>query len=308
MARIRERIVQPPDQLGGLDVRRVLIPESPALHPEDEAEHAEYDPHEEAFQIVPPVARIRERIVQPPDQLGGLDVRRVLIPESPALHPEDEAERLDMLGQVRERERDGLPLVEVVKLEVLEIAHQNKARTITLRQRVEILSGLFEGRFQIATGALLFDEQYTRPEQVDEARAVVQLRDMRFVTCDAPPLNSEHPEEGVVEALSLARRAVELTPRVWKTLFPSRRLRPPNPWRTLRPECGPRSTTGASADTARRTSPDGLLALGRKRRVRTIVGGRDDRPSRSTSAGRNHACIAPARISVAARSRRACAS
>ena len=80
-------------------------------------EHAEHDPYEEPFQIVPPVPRVRERVVQPPDQLGGFDVRRVLISEGPALHSEDEAERLDMGGQVRQREGDNLPLVQIVKLE-----------------------------------------------------------------------------------------------------------------------------------------------------------------------------------------------
>ena len=73
-------------------------------HPGVVGEHAEHDAHEEAFQIVAPVSGIGERVVQPPDQLGGLDVRRVLVAERPALHPEDEAERLDMRGQVRERE------------------------------------------------------------------------------------------------------------------------------------------------------------------------------------------------------------
>ena len=48
----------------------------------------------------------------------------ILIAERPALHAEDEPERLDMRGQVREREGDDLALVEVVKLEGLEIADQ----------------------------------------------------------------------------------------------------------------------------------------------------------------------------------------
>ena len=52
--------------------------------------------------------------MQPPDQLGNLDVRRILVAERPALHPEDEAERLDMHGQVREREGDGLAFIQIV--------------------------------------------------------------------------------------------------------------------------------------------------------------------------------------------------
>ncbi len=133
-------------------------------HPGVVSEHAEHDAHEEAFEIVATVPGIGERIVQPPDQLGGFDVRWVLVAEGSALHAEDEAERLDVRGQVRERESDELPLVEVVKLEGLEVAHQNVARALALGQRVEILPGLFECCRQIAPGALLFDDEHAGPE------------------------------------------------------------------------------------------------------------------------------------------------
>ena len=98
-------------------------------HPGVVSEHAAQDhPHEEPFQIVSPVARIRERVVQPSDQLGGLDVRRILVAEGPALHAENEAEHLDMRGQVDQREGDGLPLVQIVKLEGLEGSDKDEAR------------------------------------------------------------------------------------------------------------------------------------------------------------------------------------
>ena len=164
----------------------------------------EHDPHEEPFQIVPPMPRVRERIVQPPDQLGSFDVRRVLVAEGPALHAEDETERLDMGGQIRQREGDDLPLVQIVKLEGLEVADQDVARAVVLGQRVKILPGLFVGRLQVTPGALLFDKQHARPEQVDEAGTIVQLRDMRLVARDVPPPHPEHVEEGVLEALRLA--------------------------------------------------------------------------------------------------------
>ena len=167
-------------------------------------EHAEDDTHEEAFQIVTPVSGIGERVVQPPDQLGGLDVRWVLIAEGPALHAKDKAEHLDMRGQVHEREGDDSALVEIVKLEGLEIAHQDVARALAIRQRVEILPRLSIGGLQVTPGALLFNDEHARPEQVDEARAVVELRDMRLVARDVPPPHPEHVEESVVEALRLA--------------------------------------------------------------------------------------------------------
>ena len=108
-------------------------------HPGVVGEHAEHNTHEETFQIVPPVPGIGERVVQPPDQLGGLDVGRVLVAEGPALHAEDETERLDMRGQVRKREGGDLALVEIVKLEGLEVTDQYVTRALALGQRVEIL-------------------------------------------------------------------------------------------------------------------------------------------------------------------------
>ena len=56
------------------------------------------------------------------DQLGRLDVGRVLITECPALHTEDEAECLDMSVQVCEAEGNGLALAEIMELEGLEVA------------------------------------------------------------------------------------------------------------------------------------------------------------------------------------------
>ena len=47
------------------------------------------------------VVRCGEGIVQVPDEFGGLDVGRVLVAEGAALHAEDEAELLDVGGQVR---------------------------------------------------------------------------------------------------------------------------------------------------------------------------------------------------------------
>ena len=168
-------------------------------------EQAEHDPDQEALKMVTAVARGVERIVQPPDQLGGLDVRRILIAEGAALHAENEAERFDMLGQIGKRKRDDLPLVQIVQLEGLEVADQDETRTVALGQRVEVLPGLFVRLGEIASGALLFDEQYTGPEQVDETGAIVELcADVSLVARDAAPLNAEYFEEGVIEALRVA--------------------------------------------------------------------------------------------------------
>ena len=142
--------------------------------------------------------------MEPPDEFRRLDVDGVLVSKRPALDTEDEAERLDVAGQFREREGDGLPLVEIVKLEGLEVAHEDVARAVALGQRVEILPGLSVRPAEIAPGALLLDDQDARPEQVDEPRTVVELGDMLLVAGDGLAADIEDLEEVVVEALRLA--------------------------------------------------------------------------------------------------------
>ena len=66
-------------------------------------EQAEHEPHEEAFQVVAPVARCVQRVMELADDLGCHDVRRVLIAEGAALNADDEAEGLHLLGEFRER-------------------------------------------------------------------------------------------------------------------------------------------------------------------------------------------------------------
>ncbi len=95
-------------------------------------EQTEDDSDQESLKIVTSVSGVGERIVQPSNQFGGLDVDGVLIAESPAFHAEDEAERLYMRGQVREGKGDDLSLVEIVKFEVLEIADEDVARSVAL--------------------------------------------------------------------------------------------------------------------------------------------------------------------------------
>ena len=133
-------------------------------YPRVVGEHAEHHPDEKPLQIVAAVARVGERIVQAPHQLRGLDVRRILIAEGPALNAEDEAERLDVRGQVRQCKRDGFSLVEVAKFEGLEVADQNVARAVAFGQRVEILLRLLASERQVAPRALLLDDQYAGPE------------------------------------------------------------------------------------------------------------------------------------------------
>ena len=83
-----------------------------------------------------------KRVMQPSHRRRGFDIDRVLIAEGSALHPQDEAERLGMVVQVRQGERSLLALVQIVKLEALEVADQDIARPFPLGQAVEIILGL----------------------------------------------------------------------------------------------------------------------------------------------------------------------
>ena len=229
-------------------------------HPGVICKHAEHDAHEKPFQIMTSVSGIRKCVMQPPDEFGGLDVRRILITKLPALNAKVKAERLDMRRQVRESESDGLPLVQVVKLEGLEIAHQNVARPVALGQCVEILPCLFEGRLKIAPGAFLLDDQHTGPEKVYEARTIVQLRDMRLVARDTSALHCEHVEEGGVEALRFA--------------FLIGRPGPASLRRRRRRKRELRSTKGALVNALRIALTEEQLAFGRKSHTQTNGNGR----------------------------------
>ena len=142
--------------------------------------------------------------MQVPDEFGGLDVSRILIPEGPALHAEDEAEHLDVGRQVRKCEGGCFTLVQIVKLKGLEVADQNVAGTLILRQGVEVFSGLVIGSVEVAAGAFLLNDKDARPEQVNEPRPVIQLFHVLFVPGYGATFDTENLEEIIVEALRLA--------------------------------------------------------------------------------------------------------
>ena len=164
----------------------------------------ENDAYQETLQVVALVPRRGERIVQPSYQLGGFDVGGVLVAEGMALHAEDEAELFNVGRQVRECEGGRFTLIEIVKLEGLEVADQDVAGALVFRQGVNVFPGLVIRAGKVAAGALLFDDQDAGPEQVDVSRPVVQLGDVRFVARDRAALDAENLEKVVVEALRLA--------------------------------------------------------------------------------------------------------
>ena len=127
------------------------------------------------------VAGCFQRVVQTGDQLGRLDVDRVLVAERAALLADDEPELLDVPRQLGEGEAGLFALVPVEKLERLEVAQELVPRTDSFVQAVEVLSGLISGGFQVPPGAFLLNQQDAGPQKVDEAGGVIEPLEVLFV-------------------------------------------------------------------------------------------------------------------------------
>jgi len=119
---------------------------------------AEEQPDKESLKVMPCVTGILERVVQPTHQFRGLDVDGVLVAEGALLDAKNESKCFDLLGQVDELELyRSAAFVEVIKLEVLEIADENVAGQFVLFESREIFQGLLFGSVEIPAGALLLD-------------------------------------------------------------------------------------------------------------------------------------------------------
>ena len=97
-----------------------------------------------------------------------------------------------------------LAFVPVEKLERLEVAEKLEAGALPFRQRVEVRAGLLTCGGQVASGALLLDQQDAGPEQIDEAGGVVEPPDAFLVPRHVAAALAEDLEELIVEALGLA--------------------------------------------------------------------------------------------------------
>lgn len=102
-------------------------------------EQAEQQAHQQPFQRMAVIAGCLQRVVKLAHQLGGDDVDRVLILEDTLFDADDEAERLDMIGQIRQGEPSFLACVQVDQMEGLEVADQNVARKLVVLQTREVV-------------------------------------------------------------------------------------------------------------------------------------------------------------------------
>ncbi len=113
---------------------------------------------------MPRVAGFVELVVQASHEFGGLDVDRILILEGSLLSAQKESEPLDLLGQLSQRKRRGLPFIKIVQSEVLKVADQKVPGPIAFWQCIEVIPGLVIGLVQVAVGTLLFYQQHAGPE------------------------------------------------------------------------------------------------------------------------------------------------
>ena len=127
-------------------------------------EQTENDTDEELLEIMARIAGSGQRVVKLTDALGCFDVDRILVAEGALLDAEDETELFYVLGQIGEGEGDFLALVSIEQLKGLKVAEQLIARTVALRQGVEIGARLLASCRQIDPRALLLNEQHPRPE------------------------------------------------------------------------------------------------------------------------------------------------
>jgi hypothetical protein len=141
--------------------------------------------------------------VQPAHQFGRLDVHRVLVLERAPLDTEDEPEPFDVPREVGKRERDALVLVEVVELEVLEVAHQEIAWQVSIPDAGEVIEGLLFRLDEVTADALLLHQQHAPPEQIDEPAVGAEISDGLLEGRHAADGHPEDFEEVAIKELGL---------------------------------------------------------------------------------------------------------
>lgn len=117
---------------------------------------------------------------------------------------DDEAERLDVVGQVRQREPGLFARVQIGQMEGLEVADHDVAWELVVLQARKVVEGLGAGAVEITASRLVLNQQLAFPEQVDETLAVAQLLDRLLEGGDQAAFDAEDLEEVVVEGLRVA--------------------------------------------------------------------------------------------------------
>ena len=181
-------------------------------------EEAEEDADEEALQIVTAVAAGFDGVVQVAHDGDGFEVDRVLVLELVLFVAGDERESVDVPVELSQGELDGgdAELVEerevalVVGLQIVdgdagEVGEDDVAGDFLLATLADEIADVAEGLglrlAEVATEALVFDQQDAGPEEVDEAAVAGDLLDRLLKAGHELATQAEDLEELVPEGL-----------------------------------------------------------------------------------------------------------
>ena len=143
--------------------------------------------------------------MEPPHNLGRLNIDRILVAECALLNAENEAEILNVIGKVTKWKSNRSALFEVVKLKGLEITYQDMTRKLVFFEAGKIVERLLFGLCKVEAAAFLLDQQHAFPKEVDAPAFVVgKILDRGFETCHPPAAHAEDVEEVIVESLGVA--------------------------------------------------------------------------------------------------------
>jgi len=167
-------------------------------------EHAEQQPHQQHFQIVPLVAECLELVMQLAHAFGRTHVDRVLGPDFLGLITGDEAEQPDMLRQLGGQDLGFAVLFQIVEPDTLEIADHDVAWQFAILQAIEIVECLEMRLAQRLAARLVLGNHHPGPEAIDIAAGPIKLLDPLLERVDPRTVHTEHAEELVPETLRLA--------------------------------------------------------------------------------------------------------
>ena len=179
-----------------------------AVHRREDAgvvgEQAEHEPHQQHFERVALVAILFQQVVQFAELFDRIKVDRVLFADHLLLVAGDEAEALHVAVQILQR-KFGVVVrfaaVEVVQTETREVGHEDVLRQVGVFQPVEVFSRLLVRGIELRAPALVLDQQFAFPQQIDVTVLAVNLLDLVFEACHTAALDAEDFKELVPERL-----------------------------------------------------------------------------------------------------------
>jgi hypothetical protein len=94
-------------------------------------------------------------------------------------------------------------LIQIVKLESLEVTQKEVSRKFIILQTRKVIERLALGFLKASSYALLLYEEHAFPEQVHKPTLFAKCLDRLLEACDSAYWDAEHIEEVAVEKLGL---------------------------------------------------------------------------------------------------------